>query len=323
MTANPASQLDIVKSLIRSALRHIRIRDMTTFNARISEANALLPQVQPDNELTSLMNEVSARATLAKAEDEMTNYARFLLMCQEPSKALRFLQSCRPCGLEDSLYLNAVQKRIEMGLAHCDDFDLYRERYSNPVYFGTFDISTGTTRGRIALEHFARIGDDFCRVLGIGPNDGVMERRLLEGARNSTLTVAELAASFDGVLAVLEEEYPRRITRHEMTDFYDWGEGEFDLIILYEVLEHLPDAKAAVKALAQRCAKTGTVLVSVPLGYQYIEASKADDSWYQHVASYEPETLRLTLGTGFKDVSIVVGPDKSLTAVCRFPHDHI
>lgn len=309
------------KDLLRSALRALRVRDTTTFNNKM----ALAAEVQlSDPEVQMLLGEAKARADLFKVEGVMTDYTRHLLASQEPQKALVFLSECRPAGLEDSPHLNAMQGRIEHGLRHMHSWEEYRAFYGMPIYYSTFDITEGTTRGRAAVQRIQAMADGGARgtrVLAIGPNDGLLERRILETLPESTLTVAEIASTFEDVLGNLQEEFPERVRRHAMGNFYDWApRGEqFDLIIMFEVLEHLPYADTAAQALMRYCAPDGTVMVSVPVGYKYVEAQKADDAQYQHLRAYTEKTLRAELEPYFAAVDIVEGADRTYVATLGTP----
>lgn len=309
-----------LKDLLRSALRVLAIRDANTFNAKVAQIPPGLTDDNVDDETKLLLSEVEANRRLFRTEETVLAYARHLLVCQEPLKALTFLQECRPVGLENSNNLAALQARIEIGLRHLDDWDEYKHFYGVPYYYSTFDISTGTARGRRALEVAAGLQPD-AAILSIGPNDGLLERRLLEKSPGvATLTVAELEWSFDEVLDVLVQDFPGRIDRHHMQDFYDWSPDiAYDLVVMFEVLEHLPDEHEAVSMLAHHTADDGVALVSVPVGKKYFEAHKADDIQYQHVRAFTEETLRKCLETWFTHVVITEGTDRTFVAECRRP----
>ena len=307
-----------IKALLRSALRGLAIRDGSWYSEKVAEANKLLPQAEEnDVELQIMLQETNARADLSKAEEALTQWVRHLLSSQEPKKALAAVRDTRPAGLEDSAHLNALQARIEDGLRHVDDFDEYRRRYGTAIHYGHFSVATGTVRGILALQHAETAQPG--RVLCVGPNDANVERRLLAKCPEARLTCAELSSDFDGVLESLSEECPGRVERHQMSDFYDWGTGLYDFVMCFEVLEHLPHRDAGVRALASFCADGGTVMVSVPVGYLYVEATHANDLWYQHLRSFTMNTLMECLQKHFRNVTVLLGADKTLVGTCSGP----
>jgi 2-polyprenyl-3-methyl-5-hydroxy-6-metoxy-1,4-benzoquinol methylase len=316
-------QTEEAKALLRSAIRAARVRDTVLFNKKLAEAAAITGAGEIlEPELKMLATEAQAAAMQYQHENVVADYAMMLLRYQQPQKARDFLLWCRPVGLENSVHLNAIQERIELGLEHCHDWELYKERYGVPIYYSTFDISQGTWRGQCALATFKELPTDRpVKVLAIGPNDGALERRLLESNPNVTLHLAELATSFEDVLAMLVEEYPGRVVRHEMQHWYDFAsEGEeFDLILMVEVLEHLPRAAEAVDALAKHLRSDGVLMLSVPVGKKYHEEAPANAQWYQHVRAYTADTLRRDLTQGFSSVEVVEGHDRTFVAECKAP----
>jgi SAM-dependent methyltransferase len=311
------------KNLLRSAIRAIRVRDTNLFNKKMRAAAVLVgDQEILEPELKILSTEAAAAAQQYQHENVVADYAQMLLRYQQPQKALSFLKTCRPVGLENSIHLNAIQGRIEIGLEHCDDFDLYRERYGVPIYYSTFDISEGTWRGQCALATFEQDlpKDRPVKVLAIGPNDGALERRLLESHPLAVVHLAELASTFESVLGMLEAEYPGRVVRHEMKHWYDFSaEDGFDLIMMFEVLEHLPNAGEAMVWLAKLLRTDGVLMLSVPVGKKYHEEAPANAQWYQHVRAYTADTLRRDLTLGFDSVEVVEGHDRTFVAQCKSP----
>lgn len=305
-------------ALLQSALRALRVRDAKTFNARLATVGDLTKLPQDDLETRRLLAEVEARARLFKVEESIEEYTRFLLKAQEPLKALEFLKKCRPSGLEDSPALNAMQGRIESGLRHLDDFNEYKRFYGVPYYLGSMDISTGTARGQYAVA-YAKAHPEIKSILSVGPNDGLLERALLTACPEATLEVAELAGSFNEVLTVLEGDFPGRVKRHEMASVYDWSYTAHDLVILFEVLEHLPNEVAAAGALSSFTKPGGAALVSVPVGYLYVEDHKAEDSQYQHVRAFNADSLEEALMHGFETITVSQGSDRTYVAECRDP----
>lgn len=313
--------MEAAKAHLRSALRAIKVRDAVTFNDKLEKSRKLMDGVTPDTEFNLLLSDTKAASKLYSAEKVVADYVRMLLKCQEPLKAQMLLKYCRPVGTDDSPHLNNVQKRLEAGLTHVNDFAAYKERYSSPTYYPDSDWSTQTSRGLNALS-WAAEHPETESVLCIGPNDGLLERKLLDLMPKAVLTFAELSYGFDLVRQNLAEEFPGRVRRHTMTeDWYDWSPAgaTFDLVVLFEVLEHLPDTQVAMERLALFTKPNGTALVSVPVGKKWIEDEHANDLWFQHLRAFTPNTLKYVLDQGFVESVVSEGFDGSFVAKCALP----
>ena len=76
----------------------------------------------------------------------------------------------------------------------------------------------------------------------------------------------------------------------------------FDAVLAFEVLEHIEDDAAALRAWRERLTPGGWLLMSVPL---YQRRYAAADRFVGHFRRYDPEPLAGLLGeTGFADVRI-------------------
>lgn len=304
------------KDLLRKATRAVRFLNQDVLNKTITQINACTEEV--DNETTLLKEELEARMKMVPVETGFTRTVRDLIACSQPLKALEILAQ-RPVGLEDAPHLNALQTRLESALAHAFSFEEFKQRYSVPIYLSTHPLR-GNPRANMLADTVKQARPK--RMLAIGGNDFALERDALDVVPEMTMTVAELATSADSIVADLVLDYPGRIHRHEMRDFYDWAPAgeKFDLIVIFEVLEHLPDPEAAVDALANLCADGGIVLLSVPAGIKYAaDESVIDNAWFSHLHAFTPATLGGLLRSRFKDVAVGDAMDKTLLAAAQSP----
>jgi 2-polyprenyl-3-methyl-5-hydroxy-6-metoxy-1,4-benzoquinol methylase len=75
-----------------------------------------------------------------------------------------------------------------------------------------------------------------------------------------------------------------------------FGDGEFDLVVSFETIEHVPDPEAALSEFARVLALVGLLIVSTPNAREYL----VDNPF--HERELTPEELFATLGTRFAQV---------------------
>jgi 2-polyprenyl-3-methyl-5-hydroxy-6-metoxy-1,4-benzoquinol methylase len=92
---------------------------------------------------------------------------------------------------------------------------------------------------------------------------------------------------------------------------YDLEPAEsFDLVLCTEVLEHLRDPESAVELLVRLCARSGSIVITVPDG--------AQDSWEGHRNFWTESELEAFLSRfGEVEVSRLGTDEISLLAVVR------
>jgi len=85
--------------------------------------------------------------------------------------------------------------------------------------------------------------------------------------------------------------------------------ASFDLIVLFNVLEHIDDPLSLLKECASRLAQNGLLIIVVP-NFSSWQARIAGPKWFhldvpRHLIHFTPETLRATLGrAGLKITSL-------------------
>lgn len=323
MTASPDTEH--VKGLFSAAIEAIRNGDVDGYNKKITEVQTATGPTWavPDEETAVLATSVQAAANVFKIERQTVDYVKTLLSCQQPQKALSILDWGVPVGLENSKALGELRAKVRAGLAHTESFRKYLELYDVEIVPGVVDISVETIRGRAAIEMFKTLPPN-PRVLAIGPYEGRLERLLLESRPDAKVTMCELGSNFGTIfLEQFQADFPGRVTRRKMTDFYDWGTpddvGSYDLIMMFEVLEHLPSDQGGLFHLNKLVEKHGVVMISVPVGHKYIEPERINDEKYGHVRAYSEFTLRGVLEDYFDEVVIAEGSDRTYVATCRKP----
>jgi SAM-dependent methyltransferase len=291
------------------------LRDYDKFVAHASAAAEGLTQVEADSDpvLIAALREFKWRERLLQLETTVEGYATMLMASQEPLKALTFLRECVPCGLESSPFISGIRQRLEAKVKHVESYEAYKAFYSRPVIIHAVGKSN---RVAVTMEHCRTHRP--VRVLCVGPNNAAMEVEMLDAVPDMTITFAELASDFGVLAGSLAAAYPGRVLSHPMTDTYDWcnSKDKFDLVTCFEVLEHVPDADAALSVLREATDKNGACLISVPDGPASFDRTIPSAERFEHVRAFSVETFVAALGKHFVSVEIAVG-DGSLVATCR------
>jgi trans-aconitate methyltransferase len=133
-------------------------------------------------------------------------------------------------------------------------------------------------------------GLSFQTVLDAGCGTGVLLRHISEAYPHVRLSGTEYAA--EG-LGFARQRLPRA-EFHELDLSRETLPGKFDLVVCIDVLEHIPDDRAALKNL--RAMTAGHMILSVPLGKLF----QAEVERMGHVHGYTRTELESTLReTGF------------------------
>ncbi|HRI67158.1 MAG TPA: methyltransferase domain-containing protein [Polyangium sp.] len=137
---------------------------------------------------------------------------------------------------------------------------------------------------RDVLEH-AHWSSSALRVLDAGAGDAWFSTQLLESMPDITRITCWDAEYSDALIADLRATTPDRIEfRRERPD------TQFDLVLLLDVLEHVPDDRSFLKTIVEtNLATDGFVLISVP-AWQILFSSH--DTRLRHYRRYSPEECR-------------------------------
>ncbi|MCD4742024.1 MAG: class I SAM-dependent methyltransferase [Desulfobacteraceae bacterium] len=100
-----------------------------------------------------------------------------------------------------------------------------------------------------------------------------------------------------------------------INDFFPTNElnGAFDLILLYDLLEHIADPVLFLKELRNNLAENGSILLCVEDEEPYINYGDISFLFHEHFSYFIKETLQNTLNlSGYNDVNIIKSEFSSL-----------
>lgn len=130
------------------------------------------------------------------------------------------------------------------------------------------------------------------RILEVGAGTGHNLAMLSEFGRVEATemdrTARELASSRLG----------RPVADAALPDLSAWPEDHFDMVALLDVLEHVPDAQAALKAIRERLKPGGKLLVTVPANKWMWSAH--DVAHHHHLRYRRGELARQARGCGYE-----------------------
>jgi SAM-dependent methyltransferase len=204
------------------------------------------------------------------------------------------LVRCRDCGL---FYLNPQPERLELEKYYSEDYEPFQAAQLDrlPLVQRLF-IDYGLKKRRRAVEKFKPGG----RLLEIGCAQGLflwtMQRRRgweVYGVEPSTAAGAVAREEFhlDVFQGTLEEAgFPSLF---------------FDAVVLWDVLEHVPDPQATLREIRRLLSPEGVLILRVPLLGSW-DQRLFGPYWAgwdapRHLTTFSRETLtRMLLSTGFR-----------------------
>ncbi|MDE3203952.1 MAG: class I SAM-dependent methyltransferase [Acidobacteriota bacterium] len=153
----------------------------------------------------------------------------------------------------------------------------------------------GRLRWALVCEELGRIGP--ATVLEVGCGQGAVGARL--AGRYGYVGVEPDRESFE-VARQRIEPAGGRVYRGTVADVPD---GRFDVVCAFEVLEHIDDDAAALRAWCRRLAPEGTLILSVPAGPERFGASDRAVGHYRRYTRDGIVALMAEVGMG--DVTAV------------------
>lgn len=123
------------------------------------------------------------------------------------------------------------------------------------------------------------------KVLEIGAGAGMLLQEL--AARGFSCTAVEASAEARKLIGAISECTGRKVEVYER-GAHDW-QGQFPLVMAFEVLEHIEDDAAAMMQWASWLAPGGTLLLSVPAHPRQWNAA---DVWAGHYRRYRKQDLK-------------------------------
>jgi len=152
------------------------------------------------------------------------------------------------------------------------------------------------TRYRLLLAELPRGLSAAPRILDVGCGPGIFLHRLSLRYPNAVVQGVEYSAT--AVEAASPALRPRIVHGDILDVAAELGCEPFDLIVCSEVLEHVPDPLAVLRALANLAAPGATLLFSVPAGMRHW--SSQDDA-AGHLRRFELSEFRaMLMHTGFE-----------------------
>jgi 2-polyprenyl-3-methyl-5-hydroxy-6-metoxy-1,4-benzoquinol methylase len=213
---------------------------------------------------------------------------------------------CRGCGLA---YVDPLPSADELSAYYADRYRLEYKQASEP------SLTHVHRAGRVALERFrtvALLAQPPARVLDCGAGGG--EFSYLLSSRGYRLTGIEPNS---GYRQFAQREYGVDLRAGTLAD-NDFAPGEFDLITIFHVLEHVRDPRGGLDRLSGWLRPGGHLYVEVPNALT--EISSPSNLYHRaHLYYFSASPLaRLGVAAGLEPVLIDGGPRlANLTAIFR------
>ena len=193
------------------------------------------------------------------------------------------LQRCEVCGL---VWDAPMPGEAELAAAYSQAYYSSTEAKFNPL-IEAWTRYSGRRRAQALLRKHGR-GAAGLRVLDVGCGRGV----LLQGFRKlgaDALGIERGGAGFEEI---------EGIEALSLDDLLASGRT-FDVIVIWHVLEHLPDPQESLAKLRQLLARDGSLFVEVP-NFGSLQAGLFGARWFhldlpRHLFHFTPDTLAATL----------------------------
>lgn len=283
---------------------------------RVEEAQAMLFGVPAELRMHGRVREGYMKM-FGRCNQSMAFRALRSLWCalvnnDEPVKARRVLENA-PVFIADMVGVGDMKRLTDHRLRHLDKgWEEYKALYATldektyETNRNDVEVIRSFTRARVTREWAAGLPQEGApiRVLSIGPQDCNIEIDVLKANPRIHMTAVDVSVLAEGAIADMVRDFPGRVVHGQIRkDHYDWPDGPFDAIFIFEVLEHVPDDVTALRELRRRLAAGGTLFLSTPVaGFWLNETlSKPKDQtlydWWGHVRSNSPSTLWQKLRT--------------------------
>jgi len=248
----------------------------------------------------------------------------------EASKALSLIDQA-PMAIRRLPAVADMRAELVAKMHHLLGWKEYQAAYAS-IPSEDFDTVRASSMG---LERLVRVqtlvewgrsldeAGDRVEVLSVGFHAGLIEQMLLETNDRIDITVVDVAAAQTSQgWKELNERFPGRVDLYVMqADHYDWTQREdfYDAAILFEVIEHVPDADDAVRQLHKVLKTDGKLFLSTPNSERWVEpylteAPPVGPSWYGHVRAFDYLELRdLLQRNGFSVDVLLEGHDNIFT----------
>ena len=254
-------------------------------------------------------------------------YARTLISCGEPIKALKVLEEVAPVSALEHQEVQEMSKTLRKQVDQFFSDEDYVRRYT--VY----------DNGGVPNEPFSDVGllplfraqatielagqKKPARYLSIGGGEGTVPLHVLNNNPDTKATLSELLGVGGSVAAALEAKHPGRVSvtgRYDTPNRPTENDGSFDMVECLEVVEHVTDDLLFLQNIRESLVEGGLLVLSTPNSTDWVEQKLVSDfgpgNWYHHVRAYTPRSLATVLRkAGFKPT--IVYTEKTLYVMAR------
>lgn len=260
-----------------------------------------------------------SRGAEALLVEQTLAFARTLLICSEPERALAVLESVGPQSAIESKACREFAARVRQSIRHLSTPDAYAAAYAaefrdlydmggeRQPFNDPFLLTLSRAQRALAVVKEVQARGKPFRVLSIGAGDCTLEKALMESCPLAHLTVSELNGTASRAVSALSDLFPDRV---EVAGRYDLEsvsvERHFDVVLCLEVLEHVPYADNLMHNIREALRADGCLFLTTPNHLDWLESSQVDrllepGYWQQHVRSYTARSLFHQLCiTGFR-----------------------
>lgn len=299
--------LNQAKDLCERARTHAVVDD---YVGVIQNLESIPPQVRGRPEIATTWNSLYAWAMKQHGLRIFKDFVNYLLWNAQPSLALRVLEECVPASIEEQAELRLMQRELKGRLPHLEGWEEYKKAYDElpPEIFHTPAemregvMAAGRARALLRWVKEQPLEGPPIGYCSIGCQDAIMETAALEANPRLVLTVCDVSENASKAVRELVQRFTQRVSIHRIQrHLTDWpvhpGVGDsnskFDLVSIFEVIEHVPETVHVLAALNHMLRDGGTLLLSTPVADRWVESiltQKAPD-FYAHVRAFSP--LRL------------------------------
>lgn len=257
-------------------------------------------------------NEAQSLSKQLLGMQRLKDFVDYLVWDTEASKAKALLANATPAAISNTPGVKALYDDLEKKTQHLTSWEEYKKHYASIPdndFHTRPDYREGVlklARVQNAIAWAKRLGDEGkpVRLVSIGVQDGIIETAMMRACKRLHLTAVDVAPQANQGIAELQANFPGRVETHAMVEHhYDWFPKDtnlyYDAVMMFEVIEHVPDDVSALNQIHNHLKEGGTLLLSTPIARMWVEPYLTDPvkgpSWYGHVRAHNPVTLVHTL----------------------------